>query len=266
MPPLTSDELIAVIEATGRSGELEEVEREMITGVVLLGDSEVKEILIPRIDMIALESPIDLKEALKTIRESGHSRIPVYHDSIDNVIGILYVKDLITQQALNHNVEVERLLRDPYFVPETKKLNFLLKEFLDKRVHLAIVVDEYGGTAGLVTLEDILEEIVGEIQDEFDQEDKILEKLADGEFIADARININELGEEFDVQFPQDESYDTLGGMLYEQHGKVPEVGDEVVFQNIEFRIMSIEGNRIRNVHIKILPHDEENSDRGDDN
>jgi CBS domain containing-hemolysin-like protein len=205
--------------------ELEEEEKEMIHGIVELGETEVKEIMLPRPDMICADQNSTLEEIREIVKKSGHSRIPIYKDNIDNITGIIHVKDLFLKEALGEKItNLSQFARKAYFIPETKKIDELLREFKRDKNHMAIVVDEYGGTAGLVTLEDILEEIVGEIQDEYDMEVPPIQKLNDRTYRVDANVSIENLNEELGTKIAQG-GFETVGGFIYDLVGSVPEQG-----------------------------------------
>jgi CBS domain containing-hemolysin-like protein len=193
-------------------------------------------------------------EALDTIMEAGHSRIPVYAETIDDVQGVLYAKDLLPYLREGRtDVPLKNILRQAYFIPETKKTSDLLSDLQQRRVHMAVVVDEYGGVAGLVTIEDLLEEIVGEIQDEYDTEEPFVEFVSDNEYIFDARVDLDDLNRLMNVELPTADS-DTLGGFIYTELGKVPVVGDRVFFRDMDFTVESVAGRRIKKVHVERHP------------
>ena len=223
-------------------------EREMIQRVFLLGETVVREIMVPRIDMVSIEESTPMPQVLALLKEKRHSRLPVYRDHIDNIVGFLHLKDVLA--SLDGAQETRELLRPVHFVPETKRVGELLAEMRESRLHLVIVVDEYGGTAGLVTLEDVIEEVVGEIQDESDKEQPLLTPLPDGSFRVDAKVNLEELGERLQVALPADE-YDTLGGYLYGLAGKIPAPGDRFTDCGLEFVIRGVRGRRITQVLVK---------------
>jgi CBS domain containing-hemolysin-like protein len=236
------------------NADLEEDEREMIASVIELGEQPVREVMVPRIDIVAAPSTSSVRELLDRIIESGHSRIPIFEESIDNIVGVVYAKDLLrflregTQEA-----PVVTLAREPSFVPETKKVDELLHEMQQKRVHLAIVVDEYGGTAGLISIEDLIEEIVGEIQDEYDVEEALIEEVSDSEAVFDARVSIRDVNDTLDLDI-DDEDFDTLGGLLYHELGKVPNVGDEVRVDGAVVTVLTTTGRRVRKVRVTKQP------------
>jgi CBS domain containing-hemolysin-like protein len=244
------DELKVAMEAEEEPGLLEEEEREMIHSIFELGETQVKEVMIPRIDMVCIDSKQSPQQALEVIVKSGHSRIPVFKEKIDNIVGLLYAKDLLRPLIEGHNdFKITDLVRNSYFVPETKLVNELLREFQDKRMHMAVVVDEYGGTAGIVTLEDILEEIVGEIRDEYDTEEDLIKVVDKSTAEVSAKVNLHDLNEELGLELP-DEEFDTLGGFLYHLAGEVPKKGTKLAHEDIRFTIVDVRGQRISKVKI----------------
>ena len=256
---MTEKQLETVAEAVGANGaDLEEEEREMIHGVVELADTEVKEIMLPRPDMVCVDQNSSLDQMRELVKKSGHSRIPIYKENIDNITGIIHVKDLFLKETQGKKItNLSQLARKAYFIPETKKIDELLKEFKRDKNHMAIVVDEYGGTAGLVTLEDILEEIVGEIQDEYDMEVPPIQKLDDGTYRVDARVSIEDLNEELGTKIAQ-KGFETVGGFIYDLVGSVPEEGKVLEFKSpeIELKIVveKVEGQRIKTVKVTLTP------------
>lgn len=236
--------------------ELNRDEKEMIKGVVELGETTIKEVIIPRIDVVFLAEDIGFDEMMEKITESGHSRFPVYRETIDNVVGILYVKDLLRFLAKNRmevpeKLEIGSLLRKPYFVPETKKLDSLLKEFKRRRVHIAVAVDEYGGVSGIVCMEDIIEEIVGDIQDEFDSGVEDILEIGDKTYLCDARVSIDELNETLGLDIPNDD-FDTLGGFVFDLFGKIPVRYEKVSRGNADFIVHNMDGYKIKTVKIQL--------------
>jgi putative hemolysin len=247
---------------TGTTGanemELEEEEKEMIHGIVELGETEVKEIMLPRPDMICADQNSTLEEIRELVKKSGHSRIPIYKDNIDNITGIIHVKDLFLKEAFWGKItDLSQLARKAYFIPETKKIDELLREFKRDKNHMAIVVDEFGGTAGLVTLEDILEEIVGEIQDEYDMEVPPIQKLNDRTYRVDANVSIENLNEELGIKIAQ-EGFETVGGFIYDLVGSVPEQGRVLEHKSahVELKIVveKVIGQRIKTVKVTLTP------------
>ncbi|MCZ6634632.1 MAG: hemolysin family protein [bacterium] len=248
---LKEEELRNIVESEVQEGTLEEEEREMIEGIFGFAETTVKEVMSPRIDMVCTELSSSLDDVLKSILESRHSRIPIYEERIDNIKGVVYAKDLLEPFSKGESCTIKNIMREPYFVPENKTLDELMTEFKTSRIHIAIVVGEYGGTSGLVTMEDILEEIVGEIQDEFDEEVPLFEWLEEDQvLIADARIDIEDLNELLHVELPQ-EGYETLGGFIYHQLGHVPNPDESLDFRNLTIRIKNVEGQRITTVRIE---------------
>ena len=254
MPFVTEEEIKTLVDAGEEEGVIQEEEKEMIYSIFELGDTLAREVMVPRIDLVALDVRTPMLEALDTIMEAGHSRIPVYEETIDNVQGLLYAKDLLPYLRQGRSdVPLKSILRQAYFIPETKKASDLLPDLQQRRVHMAVVVDEYGGVAGLVTIEDLLEEIVGEIQDEYDVEEPYVEFVSDTEYVFDARVDLDDLNRLMDVSLPTGDS-DTLGGFIYTELGKVPTVGDQVAFDNMDFTVESVAGRRIKKVRVEVRP------------
>jgi CBS domain containing-hemolysin-like protein len=231
---------------------LEEDQQEMIRGVVELSGTTVKEVMVPRTDTVFLSVDASREELLSCIADSEHSRFPVYKDTIDNVIGILYVKDVLKALVKNGQpFDVKALLRKPFFVPVSKHIDGLLRELRRRQVHIAVVVDEYGGVSGIVCMEDIIEEIVGDIQDEFDHETEDIVKLGEGAWLCDARVNLEDLSEEIGVVFPS-EDFDTLGGFVFDLFGKIPVRYEKVVSGGMDFIVQDMDGHKINTVKIVI--------------
>ncbi|UCC44491.1 MAG: HlyC/CorC family transporter [Candidatus Zixiibacteriota bacterium] len=232
---------------------VEEDEKEMIGHIFLLDQTIVREIMSPRIDITGVERGTRFAEIQETVQRDGHSRFPVYDGSIDRIIGILYVKDLFNNMPRpGEEFVIGKYLRKPFFVPETKIIGDLLREFRARQLHIAVVVDEYGGVSGLVTLEDILEEIVGEIQDEHDSEEAVFVRLSEGHYLVDASMLVDELQHRLGTDFEQGE-YDTVGGLVYDLVGSVPDEGARVIWQNLELTVTKCEGQRIRQVSVRVL-------------
>lgn len=231
------------------SQDLNEEKRDMIRGIVDLSDTSVKEVLIPRIDVDFLSLDTYGDDLLEKVAESGHSRFPVYKDSIDNVVGVLYVKDLIYLTAKKEKIELEKIIRKPFFVPESKRIDTLLREFKRRHVHIAIAIDEYGGVSGIVCMEDIIEEIVGDIQDEFDNEREDILSIGDGIWLCDARVNLDDLRQIFTEDLP-DQEFDTLGGFVFDLFGKIPVKYEKASWKIFDFIIQDMEGHRINTVKV----------------
>ncbi len=249
----TEEEIMTILDAGEKEGSIENEEKEMIYSVLQFGDKTVREVMIPRIDVVAVALDTTLDEALTVLLDSGHSRIPVYEDTVDNIKGLLYAKDLLRvlqKPADARHKPVTELMRHPFFVPESKRADELLAELKTKKVHMAVVVDEYGGTAGVVTFEDLIEEIIGDIQDEYDtNEEQEYVELGPNTFRVDAGISLSDFNDLLDVELPTEES-DTVGGFLFAEFGRVPEVGETLEHGNLTLRVESLDGRRIRNVHV----------------
>ena len=249
-PFVTEEELRLLVSVSEEEGVLEEEETEMIRSIFEFADTSVREVMIPRIDMVTLESDATVDQAVDLALQGGFSRIPVYEDNIDNIIGILYTKDMLKQLRESHDhIPIRDMLRPAYFVPETKRLDDLLREIRQRRVHMVIVVDEYSSVAGLVTIEDLVEEIVGDIKDEFDREENLYEQVGPDEYIFDAKISINDFNDITDMHL-DDAYYDTLGGFLYAQLDKIPVAGDTTTFNDTTFKVLATRGRRITKVQV----------------
>lgn len=237
--------------------ELNSEEKEMIQGVVELGETTVKEVIVPRIDVVFLPEEISFQEVMQRITESGHSRFPVYAETIDNVTGVLYVKDLLRHLVRGGletpvTLNLSTIVRKPFFVPETKKLDSLLKEFKRRHVHIAVAVDEYGGVSGIVCLEDIIEEIVGDIQDEFGTSVEDVLEIGDQTYLCDARVAIEDLNEILHLDLPNDD-FDTLGGFVFDLFGKIPVRYEKVTSHGAEFIVQNMDGYKIRTIKVQLL-------------
>ncbi len=248
LPLLTEDDVRLLIEMSEKEGVLEQDEREMIHSIIDFGDTLVKDIMTPRVDFQALPLDLDPKVVRDETVNVGRSRIPVYEEDLDHIAGILYAKDLL-KVDLDQGVLLNDIIRPTLFVPKTKKVNELLDTFKQEKNHMAIVVDEYGLTAGLVTIEDVLEEIVGDIQDEYDTETPDYETKEDGTVIADAKIDLDDLTDVFDVEFPE-ENVETLGGFVSTLLGRVPEIGDEAEFSLLKFKVLDSDERRVKTIEI----------------
>ncbi len=246
-PENEDEELLRLMEG---NGGVENGELAMIRRVAHMVDRAVREIMVPRIDMVAAEADATLDDVLRLVVERGYSRIPLYEETVDNVVGVVYAKDLLKCLADGRRTPSLRgIARPPYFIPEGKHIDELLAELREHKVHMAVVVDEYGGTAGLVTIEDVLEEIVGEIQDEYDREEVTIKRLTETEAILDARVSLDALNELFSLRV-EGEDFDTVGGFVYDQLGRMPAPGDEVHADGLTLRVLSILGRRIKKVRV----------------
>ena len=249
-PFVSEEEIRHLVDVAEEEEEIEEEERTLIHSVFEFGDTVVREVMVPRPDMIAIPSSWTIDEALEKIIEVGYSRIPIYEGDTDNIIGLLYAKDLLKRvHEGKKTVKLSSLGRAPTFVPEQKKVSELLREMQDQRVHMAIVVDEYGGTAGLVTIEDLIEEIVGEIVDEYDKEEPLVEPIDENTIRVDAKMPIDEVNEMLSVELPHEE-WDTVGGLVFALTGRVPTPGEKVRYDSVEFTTERVTGRRIQKVII----------------
>ena len=246
----TERELQEIIEESEETGIINEEEGEMLSSIFEFGETIVREVMVPRTDMVACSIDAPIAEVLEAVISSGHSRIPVYEETIDSIIGVVYAKDLLRHwgQPLEE-IKLRKLLRRAYFIPETKLIEELLREFRNSRIHLAIVIDEYGGTSGLITIEDLLEEIVGDIQDEYDREEEWLEVKEDGSIVVDGRLNLEELEEHFEIELPR-EKYDTVAGYLSHLAGHIPVAGEEFISVGLSMKVLSSDQRRIDRVQV----------------
>jgi putative hemolysin len=258
---VTTEELRTIVAISEHDGTLDEEERDMIDSVMEFGDTVVRELMIPRVDVQGLEDATTVSEAIALVREEGHSRLPVYREDLDHITGVLYAKDLLgVDPQTGGGQTISGLVREAFFTPETKNAGELLRELQRRRTHIAIVVDEYGGTAGVITLEDLIEEIVGEIRDEHDEEKPLLQVLDMKTLIADGSIRLEDLAEELAVTDFPGEGIETLAGYLLDAFGRIPSEGEKFERDGLEFTIESLEEQRITSVRIvKLeLPPDEE--------
>jgi magnesium and cobalt exporter, CNNM family len=249
---ISEEDIKEVIETGGDQGVLDVEERDMLHSVFALGEKKVHEVMVPRTDIVAIDVNTPPQEVLESVVSAGHSRIPVYEGSSDQVIGVLYVKDLFRRLARGEkDVTVRPFLRPAQFVPETKKVDELLREMQKDKVHIAIVVDEYGGTAGLVTIEDLVEEIVGEIRDEYDVERELVLPVSEHEAVMDARVPFSEVQETFGIDSPEGvDEFDTLGGFVTHELGRLPKVGETVRSNGVKFVVESVDGRRVGRVRV----------------
>ena len=249
---ISEEDIKALIETGEQQGVLEMGERDMIQSVFALGEKKVHEVMVPRTDIVAIDVNTPPHEVLESVVAAGHSRIPVFEGSSDQIVGVLYVKDLFRRLARGEkDVTVRPFLRPAQFVPETKKVDELLREMQKDKVHIAIVVDEYGGTAGLVTIEDLVEEIVGEIRDEYDVEEDLILPVSEHEALMDGRVAFSEVRETFGLEDPESaEQFDTLGGYVTHELGRLPKQGDVIEREGVKFIVESVEGRRLARVRV----------------
>lgn len=269
-PTITEDEFKILVNVGQEEGVFDESESEMINSIFEFDETVVKAIMVPRIDIVAVDVEDPINEALRLIVDGGHSRIPAYEESIDNIVGILYAKDIFEYLDDDFNeLKVKELIRPAYYIPETKKVSDLLNELRSKKVHMAIILDEYGGTNGLVTIEDLIEEIIGDIQDEYDVEEDLIVMHGDSQLVADARAPIGDVEEAFDVELEEeileDSEADTIGGLAFEHLGGIPAKGDEVTVGRFLIRIVEVSGRRISKVEITLLPPEEEEEEQDEE-
>jgi putative hemolysin len=266
---ITAEELRLIVERGGEQGILEAEEEQMINAVIELGDRRLHEVMVPRIAIVALPASSTFDEAVDRIIDEGHSRLPVYETSVDEVVGILYAKDLLPflKSSSDAPSNLRSMLRTPVFVPESMTIDDLLHEFQRRKVHIAIVLDEYGGTAGLVTIEDLLEEIVGEIQDEYDVEEPLVEVLDEHSARVDGRASVDDLLDLWDLklQLEDEDEYDTVGGLVYHRIGGIPQPGDEIHVDGLRLTVETTDGRRVGKVLVaRERPVDDQSSDEGE--
>ncbi len=246
-------EIENILELCQQQGLINRQERDLIESIIEFKDTLVREIMVPRTEIVAVERTTPLEEIFRLVLESGHSRFPVFEETIDNIVGLLLAKDLIAfQLAPAAEVDLERVLRPAYFIPESKKISDLLRDLVERKIQIAIVIDEYGGTAGLITLEDILEEIVGEIYDEYDRLEPRLISQEDGSVVVDARLDVEELMEHFHRPRPEGK-FESVGGLLIHFLGRVPQVNDRVVIDDLELTVKTADQRRAKEVLVRVL-------------
>ena len=249
---ITEEELRMLVNVGEEEGFIDEDEREMIDSIFEFNDTLVREVMVPRIDIHAVDVEESLEEVIKLVLKAGHSRIPIYEQTIDNIVGVIYAKDLlkIFFEPVKEKVSLKKMMRPAYYVPESKKVRDLFAELRKEKVHMAIVLDEYGGTAGVATIEDLIEEIVGEIQDEYDREELPIKELEDGSFLVNARTSIYEINEEIELDLPDDE-YDTISGIVFHHLGRLPDEGEELKIGNLQIIVEKIVGRRMEKLRLR---------------
>jgi len=275
----TKRELIEIIQQSHVSPDLDTSEKLLIQSTLKFKDRIAREVMVPRVDVFSLPADTTIREAAKLSKEEGYSRIPLYRNNVDQIVGVLMYKDILhsfMEYAANENAAsildqpVESIQKNVLYTPETKKISHLLHEFKKKQVHLAIVVDEYGGTEGIVTIEDILEEIVGEIEDEYDEEEEMLFPQPDGSWIVDARMNILDLKQQLDIEIPQEGEYDTIGGYIFHCAGSIPSKGFIIHHENFQMEILRSDERKVERVRIRInleqMSDENIESDENDEN
>ncbi len=256
-PVLTEDDLREMVESINPASGFVEDEREMIHSIIEFGETVAREVMTPRTDVHAVEVNASIGEVAEVIRSSGHTRIPVYHETVDNIVGIVHAKDILAALANGNGARLSDLMRPALFIPESKSLQQLLAEFRSGKTQMAVVQDEFGGTAGVVTIEDLVEEIVGEIVDEYDEEEPEVFQLPDGRFSVDGRMNLDDLNGEIGLSIHSEE-YDTVGGFVFGLFGRQPQQGESVVWEGWRLVVEDTDGRRVRRVIVEQLPQEEE--------
>jgi CBS domain containing-hemolysin-like protein len=251
-------EIQQLIDEGEQAGLISEDEGEMIQGIFSFRDTIAREIMVPRTDAVFASTETKVPDIVQVIIQSGHSRIPIYHDSIDNVIGTVHAKDLLSHSNLE-DLDVRSIVRVPYFIPETKKISEVLKDLRDNKSHLAVVIDEYGGTAGILTLEDIIEEIIGDVMDEYDDEEKLIVEHEDGSISVNARLDVEELEDYLNVELP-DGKFESVGGFVISLLGKVPGINERVTYNELEMVIEVANSRKIEKIRIRRISSDDPDS------
>jgi putative hemolysin len=259
---ISEDEVKYLIREGRKTGVFEPSEEDLIHSIFRFTDTVVKEVMVPRTEIVAVETGSDIDNILRTMNEKGFSRLPVYSETIDNIIGIVYLKDILSLHVENRPFQLSSVLRKPYIVPPNKNVSILLKEMRERRIHLALVGDEYGGTDGLVTMEDLIEEIVGDIRDEQEKELREIHEVAANRYVVDGRTDIGKVNEKLGVRLLEDE-FETIGGFVLGLFGRLPAEGDQVRFGNLMFTVLRLRRNRIS--RIRILKYERENNEQGED-
>lgn len=251
---VSEEEVIQLLEEGERSGAIDKTEHDLIKSILEFTDTTVKEVMVPRTDVFAVDILTNRDRLLQSLIDQGFTRVPVYTESIDNIVGIIYTKDLIGMLEHRDLIILQDIIRPAYMVPESKKISVLLKELQKNRQHMAIVIDEFGGTEGIITIEDIVEEIVGEIRDEYDEEQSEVETSSDGSTEVSGGMSIHDFNERFKTEIPEDSQYDTISGFLHQLTERIPELHEEIKYENITFTVTKKNERRIRQVKIKIAP------------
>ncbi len=258
VPMITEEEIHALIQIGADEGIIEDQEHQMIHGVIQLGETQVREVMVPRTEMECIDARDNMEKIINLIIQTGYSRMPVYRESVDNIIGVIYTKDIISILQNRELIVLEDILRQPYFVPETKKIDELLHEFQRGKLHMAIIVDEYGGTSGLVTLEDLIEEIVGEIRDEYDIEEKRIDQVGPMIWIVDAQTDVKEINDALETAIPDMKDLNTIGGYLIHLLGHLPSKGEEVIDGDLTFTVLAASSRKVDRIQIQRLKEPEQ--------
>ena len=258
-PILTEEELKMLVEAGEEEGVIEEEEKEMIHSIFDFTDTVARQVMVPRTDMHTAPVTSSLDDLLDLITSTGHSRIPIYDENVDNIIGVIHAKDLLSvlrQDKVLFNIK--NVMREAYFIPESKDVDELLAEFKRGNIQMAIVRDEYGGTAGLVTVEDLLEEIVGEIRDEYDIEEPLIQVIDEDHAVVSARMSVDDLNEQMQIEIPESEEYETVGGFVFDLFGHQPNEGEAISYENLDFVVQKVEGGRLHSISVTRHPKEDE--------
>lgn len=251
---LSEQEVIDVLAEGERSGAIDRTEHDLIKSILEFTDTTVKEVMVPRTDVFAVDIATPRDRMLNLLIDQGFTRVPVFRESIDNIVGVIYTKDLIGMLEHRDLIILQDVIRPAYLVPESKKISVLLKELQKNRQHMAIVIDEFGGTEGIVTIEDIVEEIVGEIRDEYDDEQSDVETSSDGSVLVNGGMSVGDFNERFKTTVPEHSQYDTISGFIHTQTERIPELNEEIRYENVCFIVVKKNERRIRQLKIKILP------------
>jgi CBS domain containing-hemolysin-like protein len=252
---ISEEEVKQLLEEGTRSGVIDTAEHELIKSIFEFTDTTVKEIMVPRTDIVAVELSTPRDKLINMLIEEGFSRIPVFEGSTDNIVGIIYTKDLISMLEYRDLIILQDIIRPAFFVPETKKISSLLRELQAEGQHMAIVVDEFGGTEGLITMEDIIEEIVGDIRDEYDEEQGDVVTASDGSIMINAGMNISDFNSRVSEALPEDDDYETVSGFLHKFTGRIPDLHEEIRYRALQFTIAKKNERRIQQIKVRILPH-----------
>jgi putative hemolysin len=251
---ISEEEFKLMLDEGARAGVIDKTERDLISSIFEFTDTTAKEVMIPRPDVVALNIDLPREKIIRIVLEEGYSRMPAYRETIDNILGIVYTKDLLGLMEYRDLIIIHDIIRPAYFVPETMKISRLMRELQQRKMHMAVVIDEFGGTEGIITMEDIIEEIVGEIHDEYDEDVKDVEQSADGSYLVNARITIPDFNERFQTEVPEGEEYETVSGFLHKVTGRIPELNEEIPFEALVFTIVKKSQRRIRLVRVKKSP------------
>lgn len=250
----SAEELQILVDEGARTGVLDKTEQELISSIFEFSNTTAKEIMVPRMEVVAVNITTPRERLITIVTEEGYSRLPVYRNTIDNIVGVIYTKDLISLLEHRDLIVLEDIIRPAHFVPSSIQISVLMRELQEQKIHMAIVLDEFGGTQGVITMEDILEEIVGEIHDEYDEVLKDVEQSADGSALVNARISIHNFNDKFTGEIPEDPEYETLNGFLYKISGSIPEINEEIFYGDLQFTVMKKSQRRIRQVKVRKVP------------